>query len=165
MPKITSTLATLVVGVLVVGGALVWLFVKGPKDTSSQAGLISSSGIHWHVQLSITVDGKPVNVPDDTGLRPSESPLHTHAGEPNKIHMEFPSVVREDDVRLGKFFDVWGQAFSSTKLLDQDTSKGGTLTMKVNGKDSTEFEHYSMHDGDKIELTFTSAAQPKASKK
>lgn len=163
--KVSSSVVTIIIGVLLVGGALVWLFAKGPKDASFLSALISSSGIHWHAMLKVTIDGKQINVPDDTGIqRQPEMALHTHAGEPNKIHMEFSSVVREDDLRLGKFFEVWGQPLSSTRLLDKTTAAGGTLSMVVNGAPNDQFDRYVMHDGDKIALTFTSPTKP-ASKK
>jgi hypothetical protein len=52
---------------------------------------------------------------------------------------------------------VWGEKFSSTQLMDKDTADGGALVMKVNGEETTAFGDYSMHDGDAIELVFTSA--------
>lgn len=164
-----SSLITIVVGVVIVVGALVWLFMRAPKDTNSDSSLLSRTGIHWHAQITITVDGKEVIIPDDTGLVGANaanphagSPLHTHAGESNKIHMEYSSVVRQDDVKLGKFFEVWGEELSSTQLMDKTTADGGTLVMKVNGQESTAFGDYIMQDGDTMELIFTSASSEPA---
>lgn len=62
----------------------------------------------------------------------------------NIIHMEFSGLVRKDDLKIGKFFIIWG------KQLRGD----GFVKMTVNGQENTDFDNYLMKDGDKIEIFY-----------
>ena len=91
------------------------------------------------------VKGKSVVVPPNIGLAGGHNPIHTHDREPDVIHMEFPGIVRQDDTKLGEFFNVWEKDIRSF---------GANIKMTVNGVENTEFENYHMKDKDKIVLNF-----------
>lgn len=115
------------------------------KSLSSKDPLvISRNGIHWHPKLEIYVNGVKLDIPENVGLVGTHSPMHTHEDLPI-IHLEFEGLVREDDVRLSKFFRVWGKDFMSF---------GSSVKMMVNGQENTELENYLMRDGDRIELYY-----------
>ncbi len=124
-----------------------------PADSS----VLSPNGIHWHPTLDIYVKDEKIGIPSNIGVgsqyakAPSYgnggmamTPIHTHDDMP-VIHLEFSGVVKEDDVRLGNFFRVWGKNMRSF---------GGNMRMTVNGRENTEYEDLIMHDGDNIELHY-----------
>ncbi len=121
------------------------------EDGGGENPIIAKKGLHWHTKLSLTVRGENVVVPANIGLGAVHNPIHTHDEEPDVIHMEFGGVVRQDDLRLKKFFEVWNKQLSATCLLDEC---GGTVTMRVNGATSTELGEHAMKDGDKVELFY-----------
>jgi hypothetical protein len=146
---IITALVVLVIGIGIVAVSR----PSVPADTT----IISRNGIHWHPVLDIYVKGEKIEIPANIGIGPqyaaapaygnggmAMTAIHTHDDMP-VIHLEFSGVVREDDIRLGNFFRVWGKEMLSF---------GGNMQMTVNGKESTEYENLLMHDGDKIELHY-----------
>ncbi len=154
----------------IIGGVAILIFMGGlwwskslettqleAEDTGGDASqIISQSGLHWHTQLSIYVNGERQNIPTNIGVgtayasKPTfdagmrMTAIHTH--EPDgTIHLEFPGQVREEDTVLGNFFRIWGKDFMEF---------GPIVAMMVNSKENTELEKYEMKDGDKIELRY-----------
>ena len=135
----------IVVIVVLVGGSLWWSKSMQKNDTSNNK-IVATRGLHWHPELEIYVDGEKIEIPQNKGIESlPHSPIHTHDDLPI-IHLEFGSLVREDDLRLGKFFEVWGKDFRGF---------GANVTMTVNGAENAEFENYLMQDGDKIVLRYS----------
>lgn len=129
------------VAVLVIG-SVSWFITNSPSIPETE--IISKRGIHWHADLAIYVKGVKQEIPTNVGLGVVHNPIHTHDSD-NVIHMEFPGLVRKDDLKLGRFFKVWGK-----DLMDF----GSSVKMLVNGKENTELADYVMRDGDKIELRY-----------
>ena len=142
-----------------IGGALILIAILlgwSKWLQSSDPNVIAQNGLHWHPRLSITVKGAEVPIPPNIGVGPQYAgmptfdasmkmaAMHTHEDMP-VIHLEFPGLVREKDIVLGNFFQIWGKDMGSF---------GNNVRMVVNGKESTEYENYVMRDGDRIELTF-----------
>ncbi|MDP3763314.1 MAG: hypothetical protein Q8Q92_01500 [bacterium] len=127
--------------VLLLTGSLWW----SRNMQSSNPDIISRGGIHWHPELEIFVNGEKIDIPDNVGLVGEHSPIHTHEDLP-LIHLELGSVVRKDDIRLGKFFAVWRKDFMAL---------GQSISMTVNGRENAELDNYVMHDGDKIVLRYS----------
>ena len=94
-------IATGVVILLLVGS-----FWWSGNIQSNEPDIISTTGIHWHPELEIFVEGEKIEIPQNTGLIGKHSPIHTHEDLPI-IHLEFEGIVRKDDVRLSRFFEVW----------------------------------------------------------
>lgn len=154
-------------GILLVGGA--WWAAETPTSSEQtvlpDSGVVSRSGLHWHPQLEIYINGEKQEIPSDIGVgiqyasMPTYDPrmrmtaLHTHDDLPI-IHMEFGGVVRENDTRLGNFFQIWGQEFSANQIFERENGPEGTVSMLVNGVPNNEFEHYRMKDGDRIEIRY-----------
>lgn len=78
------------------------------------------------------------------GIDAIHQPMHTHDSS-GVIHLEFQGLVRQDDVKLGRLFEIWGKDFMEF---------GSSVSMTVNGEESTELQNYRMKDGDKIELKY-----------
>ena len=133
----------LIIGLVAIA-ALVGAVWWSNSLSSSDPSVISRNGIHWHPQLEIYVKGEKIEIPHGLGLSGVHNPIHTHDDLPI-IHLEFEGLVKQDDVRLGDFFSVWGKDMRSF---------GTNMRMTVNGQENTEFENYHMRDGDKIELRY-----------
>ena len=116
-------LTLLVVGAAVVFG--IFLAVSGggaDPDEPPIAGIECERGeqlnYHVHARLTLAIEGQPVAVPANIGIKRGECLywLHTHEGQPGIIHVEAPSDM---GFTLGQFFAIWGQPLSSTQLLDK----------------------------------------------
>ncbi|OGC86224.1 hypothetical protein A3D70_01785 [Candidatus Adlerbacteria bacterium RIFCSPHIGHO2_02_FULL_54_18] len=145
---------------LLIGGAVIALLVVGvwwsQGMQASDSDVISRNGIHWHPTLAIYTKGVQQEIPAnigvglqyegmptyDSGMRMSA--IHTHDDMP-VVHLEFSGTVRENDLKLGNFFRIWGKDMSSF---------GSNMRMMVNGVPNTEFEQYIMRDGNIIELRY-----------
>ncbi len=135
---------------VIVGGGLIGAFSLRQPGLSPT---VSRQGIHRHIELRISILGQPQSIPANIGLSPREQPIHTHE-EDNVIHLEFGGLVRQDDIRLGRFFDIWGRTFNRTCILDACNGAQGVVRMFVNGQLNLEFEDYLMQDLDRVEITF-----------
>ncbi len=140
--------------VLIIGGGIFsiggFLATRPPP---SESEIISSQGIHWHTELSITILGQKQVIPANVGLGITSQPIHTHE-EDNTIPLEFAGLVRKDDIRLGRFFEIWNRQFNQDCIFTNCNGPEGTVKMFVNGEPNFEFENYIMRDNDKIEIIF-----------
>jgi hypothetical protein len=143
-----------IIVIVLLGGSIWWsrsLQKNGPE-------VISRNGIHWHPILEIYVKGEKLVIPPNMGIgtqyvsKPTYDPsmrmtaIHTHDdADKGIIHFEFSGVVRKEDIKLSKFFDIWNKDINTF---------GSNVSMKVNGEFNTQLEDYEMKDGDKIELRY-----------
>jgi len=138
-------------------GIFAWRAIDFQSLFSEESAVLAPNGIHWHAHLSIKILGQEQEIPAGIGLGVVENPIHTH--EPDGvIHMEFSGRVTEDDIRLGKFFKIWGKTFNKDCIFDKCSGPEGQLKMFVNGQENFDFENYVMRDGDRIEIIFQEAA-------
>ena len=142
----------LVIGVVVGGGY--FYFSNAEFEQIDESQIISRSGIHWHPDLSIYINGIPQTIPANLGMAGRRrATMHTHdiTGE---IHVEPSGLVTIDSITIGKFFEIWKKEFSSQCILDSCNGPDGQVKMVVNGQENFEFENYSMNDRDRIEIRF-----------
>ncbi|MBI2623876.1 hypothetical protein HYW67_00050 [Candidatus Parcubacteria bacterium] len=131
--------------VIIIGGgigAFVWYLATRPSIPEGE--IISRRGLHWHPALTIFVQGEKQEIPANIGIGAVHNPVHTHDAS-GVIHLEFPGLVRGDDVKLGRFFEVWGKNVMEF---------GSSVRMTVNGEENAELQNHQMKDGDKIELRY-----------
>ncbi len=131
--------------VIIVGGSIVtfvWYLATRPPIPEGE--ILSRSGLHWHPELAIFVKGEKQEIPANLGIGAVHNPMHTHDSS-GIIHLEFQGVVRKDNLKLGRFFEVWGKDFMEL---------GSNVKMTVNGEEKAEPQNYDMKDGDKIELRY-----------
>ncbi|MEE8194436.1 MAG: hypothetical protein V3T73_02915 [Dehalococcoidales bacterium] len=148
--KIKNFLLIAAVAVIVGGGIIsIGLLLA----TRLGGDIISNQGIHWHPELSITILGQEQVIPDNVGRANGEHPIHTHE-EDNIIHLEFGGSVKKDDIRLGRFFEIWNRQFNQDCIFTNCNGDEGTVKMFVNGEPNFEFENYVMRDEDKIAIIF-----------
>jgi len=98
---------------------------------------------HYHSELMISVDGKPINVPANVGVsRTSFKYMHTH-DDSGKIHIESPS---NHIFTLGDFFTIWGKEFNN-ECVDTNCGK---IVISANGDVLDSPIDYNFQDGDTI---------------
>lgn len=142
------------IALVVVGGVWAWRAIPASETLQeNSSGIIAQNGIHWHTNLSIVIKGEKQEIPKDIGIGAIHQPVHTHETD-GVIHLEFSNLVREQDIRLGKFFENWGKRFTRECIVEYCNSAEGSVVMTVNGTPSTDFENYLMQDGDNIEIRF-----------
>ncbi len=152
--KTARKISKIALVILIAAGSIGWLswyIANQPKTPESE--IIARNGIHWHPELTILIKGQKQEIPADIGIGIVEKPIHTH-DDMGVIHLEFSGLVKKEDIRLGKFFEIWGKKFNKDCILDQCSGAEGKLKMVVNGKENFDFENYIMGDGDKIEIVF-----------
>jgi hypothetical protein len=131
---------------------------SAPRDTISYitaAGLapqpLNSKENSHVVDLRITVDGAPVEVPPNVGIdrvRAVQAPMHTHDTS-GQVWLE----GRETDaVTLGQFFTVWGVRFDGRCL----GSACRNLEVTVDGKVSTAPTEVRLAKSRTIDITASS---------
>ena len=142
--------------ILVTGGVIAYFALApgqfGPHGPVTQECVQhgGAATFHIHADLRITVNGSGVAVPDGIGLTPCMRPLHTH-DDSGHIHIEYK---HRSDFTLGEFFEVWGQPFDSSQVLQHKVGGGATLTMKVDGDPNSEFRALVLRNGQQVEILF-----------
>jgi len=132
-------------------------------ETGDPGSLETGGPIHWHPHLRIFLDDDEVVIPAGVGIIIGNvmdtevsgmrmSPMHTHDTD-GIIHMEQVNPTNRT-LRLGYFFQVWGNGFNSTCLLGRCNSDGMVVKMTVNGYPSQEFDGYIPQDKDEIVIRF-----------
>jgi len=140
----------LMVGLALVAGLIIY---SSNQESPAPSDIIARNGIHWHANLGITMNGAPIGIPRDIGIGVTHKFIHTHEAD-GVIHMEFPGLVRQDDIQLGKFFEAWGKPFNQACILETCSQPGGTIKMLVNSEPNTEFDRYLMNDKDNITISY-----------
>ncbi len=120
-----------------------------PDTAQSGDPVVSETGVHWHTDLAVIINGQTQVIPPNL----SGDYLGTQDSS-GKVHWGPSGRVTESQLRLTVFFQTWGQPFSPSQILDKQNSSEGIVKMTVNGQPNTEFENYSIKDGDKIEIRY-----------
>ena len=139
--------------IAIVTGVSVFLLLTNWGTSVPKAEIVSRDGIHRHVELDIEILGDRRQIPINVGIGTVEKPIHTHT-EPNVLHLEFSGLVKKEDIRLGRFFEIWGKRFSKECILNKCNGTEGQLKMFVNGKPNYKFGDYVMQDKDRIKIVF-----------
>lgn len=137
---------------LIVGLGVLGARPKKPiEDVTTACVQHQGIGMHIHPRLAISIDGEARKIPADIGIVGPRCmrPLHTH-DQSGTLHLEFPVP---QDVRLGQFFQVWGQPFARAQILDREIGEGDALRVTVNGKETDQLEDLILHDRDEVSVT------------
>jgi len=139
--------------VLVIGAGVALVLLPNWGTSVPEEEIVSRNGLHRHVDLDIEILGEEQTIPMNVGIGAKEEPIHTNT-ERNVLHLEFSGMVQKDDIRLSRFFDIWGERFTKECIFDKCNVPEGQLKMFVNGRRNYEFGDYLMRDGDRIEVVF-----------
>lgn len=152
--KVIGGIAVLTI-VILAGG--VFFLSKSNESTVPTDQVVANNGLHWHPELTVTIEGKKQEIPPNLGMAGQiHLELHTHNEDAKDgvVHMEMKGVVTKDKTKLGNFFRIWGKEFTKDKIFDKTNNAEKKVKMTVNGKENTEFEDYLMKDGDNIEIRY-----------
>lgn len=133
-----------VVGIVVVLGILFYIPRMGKKTMVTNVPcLVANMPLtqHIHPVLKITVDEINEEVPANIGLGACERALHTH-DTIGTLHVE---AQDSRAYTLGDFMSVWGKTIER---------KGYEVTMKINGKENTDFGALLLKDKQEIVLEY-----------
>ncbi|MBI4491211.1 MAG: hypothetical protein HY690_00245 [Chloroflexi bacterium] len=114
---------------------LAWRLVgaAGEPAASEEVGCSTTEqlGYHVHAYVAIFVEGQPVVVPANIGLRREcIGWLHTHDAS-GILHVEAPAPHA---YTLGTFFRLWGRPIDATHLLDRVADEQHEVVAYVNGQ-------------------------------
>jgi sulfur carrier protein ThiS len=107
--------------------------------------------MHIHPQITVSVDGKPTDIPENVGIdntlwkdhsldqygMQGMSPLHTHDAT-GTIHVESSG---KRDYTLGEFLSIWGIGLN-----------GKTVKVTVNDQPISNWKNHVLKDKEKINL-------------
>ena len=158
----SHTKLILAVGLIVIVAGAAWIYLPSMLQTGTGSSDCASFpfapignqdlALHYHVMLSIYVNGQQVDLPVNIGegdSGPCTQPLHVHATSPNTnvIHVETP---QERSYKLGDFFKVWAATsniggptpvvFNPNQIFSNSVGNGYELRMYVNGRQSTAYD-------------------------
>lgn len=159
MTKILLPLILLVLGV-----GLVFAFrspssqSSGPVETTRTTREVAlacdpemADGFHIHPTLEIVVNGEPVPVPENIGIKETcMTVLHTHTPD-GVIHVESPE---KRDFTLADFFAVWEKPFSKEEILSYKTDASHRILVTVDGIAVDTFENTILRDAERIVIRY-----------
>lgn len=109
--------------------------------------------IHYHITIEIIFLGEKYALPNNIGIENGcVHPIQMHDGGSNTIHIH---SHREYPFTLGDFFTTWGVLFNKDQLGSILAKKRYIISVKVNGKETDQYEHYVVKDGDRIVIAIT----------
>jgi len=110
-----------------------------------------AGGFHIHPILEIVVNGEPVPVPENIGIRETcMTVLHTHTPD-GVIHVESPE---KRDFTLADFFAVWEKPFTKNEILSYRADQNHKITVTVDGVEVDTFENTILKDGQRIVIRY-----------
>jgi hypothetical protein len=138
------------IGIPIVGAVIVLGVVFGIQ-ASEQGTMETKMVMHIHPQITVSVNGQPVIIPENVGIdnalwkdhsldkygMQGMSPLHTHDNS-GTLHVE--STVNRD-YTLGEFVNVWGGL---------DVSSGKIIKVAVDDKPISDWRNHIIKDKEKI---------------
>lgn len=118
-----------------------------------------NSHVHFHPQLKVFANGKPVTIPANVGIAPrvdgmQMTDLHTH-DDTGTIHVEGMAGPK-----LGQFFTIWGVPFSAQRLGPYRARDHVGVRMWVDGKPSRAYGDLKLADGQRIVVSYGAMQGP-----
>ena len=115
------------------------------------------SDYHYHLQLNITINGERIEIPTNIGFEKDENdetlflhPIHTYDNS-GRVHVE---TTKNTTAKLGFFFEIWGEDFSSERILGHSVDESHSLEMTVNEEKVDTFEETILEPLIEIEITY-----------
>jgi hypothetical protein len=108
---------------------------------------------NWAAKLIITIFGEQYNIPADIGV--------TNETREKLFTINSDGVIYKtgtEDVALKEFFDIWGENFNSTCIIDYCNNQNNTMMMFLrsgnNWVANSEYENYVIKNGDIIWIDY-----------
>ena len=138
-------LLPIVVGGLLLLGAIIVIIANvrtpasvGPDPAVNGIPCASNEqlAVHYHIHLTMIIDGNPTVLPAHTGIDNTNQCLywlHVHSND-GVVHIEAPASAATRKFTLGDVFGVWNKPLSSTQVGSTVLTKDQKLEMWVDGK-------------------------------
>jgi hypothetical protein len=115
----------------------------------------TSQVTHIHANVRLVIDGNEIAIPDNVGIQDDRCPdgmrgIHTHDSS-GKLHIETTEPM---EAPIDAFFQIWGEDFDSTHILNKVSDEANEVVMFVNGESNSEFEIFVMLNGYEIEIRY-----------
>ena len=105
--------------------------------------------IPWQAALFVVIFEDPVEIPAGVGVEnETRAKLYT-LNYDNIIYKE-----GEEDSTLRDFFEIWGETFNSTCILDYCNNANNSIRMYVNNRETLDYEYYVIRDRDVIVIDY-----------
>jgi hypothetical protein len=104
----------------------------------------------WAARLSIVIFGQLQTIPAGVGITNNQTADKLYTLNNNNIIYKNST----GDVTLKDFFDVWGENFNSTCILDYCDNGNNSMIMYVNGVANTDYELYVIQNQDDIIIDY-----------
>ncbi len=111
------------------------VFVTGGRTVSPRP---AGSDVHWHIGLSVVVNGQALVVPD--------------------LENERFLDVHDSATTLPRALAAHGVRLTETCLNDNCIDDGGQLTVSVNGQAIDDFARYVLREDDEVRIEFSTAS-------
>jgi hypothetical protein len=103
----------------------------------------------WVARLSIVVFNELQYIPAEVGVTNETREKLFTLNTDNLIYK-----VTDEDVTLKDFFDIWGETFNSTCILDYCNNENHSMVMYVNRARNTDYELYKINNRDEIIIDY-----------
>jgi hypothetical protein len=103
----------------------------------------------WAVRISIVIFEELERIPADVGIDGDNRDRLFTIDSDNLVYKNVP-----EDLMLKDFFEIWGETFNSTCILDNCNVANHSLRMYVNDVEKFDFELYTMKSMDNIIIDY-----------
>jgi hypothetical protein len=104
----------------------------------------------WAARISILIFGELQQIPAGVGIVDNETTQKVYT-------LDYDNIIYKDtdeQVTLGEFFNIWGENFNSTCILDYCNNENSSMVMYVNGVANTDYELYTIQNQDNIIIDY-----------
>ena len=103
----------------------------------------------WVARLSIVVFNELQYIPAEVGITNETREKLFTLNTDNIIYK-----VTDEDASLKDFFDIWGETFNSTCILDYCNNGNYSMKMYVNGAENRDYQYYIIKNMDEIIIDY-----------
>ncbi len=104
---------------------------------------------NWRAKLAIVIYGELYPIPADVGV--------TNETRSKLFTINSDGIIYktgEESATLGEFFEIWGENFNSTCILDYCNNENHSMRMYVNNVENFQYENYVIKNGDFILIDY-----------
>lgn len=106
--------------------------------------------VNWRARIVILIFEEQYPIPTGIGIVNNETKAKVYTTSTDGIIYKTVS----EDVTVKDFFDVWGQTFNSTCILDYCNTNTSSMVMYVNEVLNNEYELYTIKNNDVIIIDY-----------
>lgn len=103
----------------------------------------------WTARISIVVFNELQPIPADVGITDDTKDKIFTLSNDNIIYKN-----TDEDVSLKDFFDIWGEIFNSTCILDYCNNENYSMKMYVNNVENSDYQYYVIQNMDDIIIDY-----------